>query len=87
MGILATPEGPPVQADPKNMFVQDRLVSLVAEHLLDSNNEARLGPSVSMDYKANLQRNIADAITLLPKLTTGIDVNVRPSGIPVDTAL
>eukprot|EP00891_Asterochloris_glomerata_P002115 jgi/Astpho2/2115/fgenesh1_pg.00038_%23_170_t len=56
---------------------QDRLVSLVAEHLLDSNNEERLGPSVTIDYKANLQRNIEDAITLLPKLTTGIDVNVR----------
>ena len=58
-------------------------MSLVAEHLLDSNNEERLGPSVSIDYKANLRRNIADAITLLPKLTTGIDVNVRPLGVPL----
>lgn len=68
---------------PQDLFVQDRLVSLVAEHLLDSNNEERLGPSVTIDYKANLQRNIEDAITLLPKLTTGIDVNVRPLGVPV----
>jgi MINDY deubiquitinase len=27
--------------------------------------------------RANLTRNLADAVTLLPKLATGIDVNVR----------
>ena len=28
------------------------------------------------DYRANTQQNIADAIAQLPKLATGIDVNV-----------
>lgn len=29
------------------------------------------------EYKANLRKNVADAIGILSKLTTGIDVNVR----------
>lgn len=29
------------------------------------------------EYKANLRRNVSDAIAILGKLTTGIDVNVR----------
>lgn len=32
---------------------------------------------VSEDYCANLAHNVSDAIALLPKLTTGIDVNLR----------
>ena len=56
-------------------MLQDRLISLVAGFLLDSNSSGRLA---SMDeyYRANTQQNIADAIAQLPKLATGIDVNV-----------
>lgn len=51
-------------------------MSLVAGYLLDANNEERLA-SYGEEYKANLQQNIADAIALLPKLATGLDVNIR----------
>eukprot|EP00887_Chlorella_sp_A99_P005413 scaffold1.g5413.t1 len=54
---------------------QDRLVALVAEIMLDSASTDRAG--LSAEYKANMQQHLADAIALLPKLTTGIDVNVR----------
>ena len=60
----------------KHFSMQDRLVSLVAGFLLDANNDERLA-NANEDYRANLQQNIADAISLLPKLATGIDVNVR----------
>ena len=55
-------------------------MSLVAGFLLDCNSEQRLANS-SSEYRANLQRNIADTIAFLPKLTTGLDVNVRFNGI------
>jgi hypothetical protein len=48
----------------------------VAGHLLDSNGEDRMA-GLDNDYRANLQQNIADAIGQLPKLATGVDVNVR----------
>lgn len=47
----------------------------MAEHLLDVNFSRSQGSSD--EYRANLQHNLSDAIALLPKLTTGIDVNVR----------
>lgn len=47
---------------------QERLISLVAGHLLDSNSEERLGPGVTEEYRSNLAQNLADAIDLLPKL-------------------
>ncbi|XP_021754071.1 ubiquitin carboxyl-terminal hydrolase MINDY-1-like [Chenopodium quinoa] len=53
---------------------QEKLLSLVAERLLDSdsnNNNKDAG------YVENQQQNISDAINLLPWLTTGIDVNVK----------
>ncbi|KAK6137602.1 hypothetical protein DH2020_028659 [Rehmannia glutinosa] len=53
---------------------QEKLLSLVAERLIDSNiniNEKDTG------YVENQQQNIADAIDLLPRLTTGIDVNLK----------
>lgn len=57
---------------------QDRLISLVAGYLLDCNSEERLiQAGASAEYQANLHRNIADSIALLPKLTTGVDVNVK----------
>ncbi|KAL0054998.1 hypothetical protein WJX82_005576 [Trebouxia sp. C0006] len=56
---------------------QNRLVSLVAGHLLDANDEQKVGKGLPEEYKANLRKNVADAIGILSKLTTGIDVNVR----------
>lgn len=59
---------------------QERLIALVADFLIESN--ALQGSSSDVpEYKANLERNLADAIALLPKLTTGVDVNVRFDGI------
>lgn len=57
-------------------YLQERLVSLIAGHLLDTNSEERLA-SHGDEYRANLQQNVEDAMALLPKLTTGVDVNVR----------
>mmetsp|Transcript_8175 Transcript_8175/g.23462 ORF Transcript_8175/g.23462 Transcript_8175/m.23462 type:complete len:243 (+) Transcript_8175:272-1000(+) len=52
---------------------QSRLLSLIAEHLLDSTAGSEENPSQA----ANMQQNVSDAISHLPKLTTGLDVNVR----------
>ncbi|GAB4817828.1 hypothetical protein N2152v2_004874 [Parachlorella kessleri] len=54
---------------------EERLVQLVAGYLLDSNSLD--GKEASEEYRANLQHNLTEALALLPKLTTGIDVNVR----------
>ena len=51
-------------------------MSLVAGYLLDCNSEQKLAGS-SSEYSANVRQNIADTISSLPKLTTGVDVNVR----------
>eukprot|EP00249_Psilotum_nudum_P008131 c21062_g1_i1 orf=1-2163(-) len=51
-----------------------RLLSLVAERLLDSNSNIE---NKDEEYVWNQQQNIADAIELLPRLATGLDVNVR----------
>ncbi|KAK9820975.1 hypothetical protein WJX81_005721 [Elliptochloris bilobata] len=55
---------------------QERLISLVAGHLLDANSEERLA-ATSPEYTANVRQSISDVIALLPKLATGVDVNVR----------
>ncbi|CAA7393073.1 unnamed protein product [Spirodela intermedia] len=52
---------------------QQKLLSLVAERLLDSNSNLE---GKDEDYVSNQQRNISDAIDLLPCLARGIDVNV-----------
>ena len=52
-------------------LAQERLVSIVAGWMLDRNNSAKLDASVSADYAANLEHNVADAVARLPKLTTG----------------
>ena len=57
------------------MVFQDRLIALVAGFLLDVNSSDRLA-SMDEDYRANTHQNIADAIAQLPKLATGVDVNV-----------
>eukprot|EP01023_Acetabularia_acetabulum_P003573 TRINITY_DN11496_c0_g1_i4.p1 TRINITY_DN11496_c0_g1~~TRINITY_DN11496_c0_g1_i4.p1 ORF type:complete len:301 (-),score=50.62 TRINITY_DN11496_c0_g1_i4:1667-2515(-) len=51
---------------------QERLQQLVAEILLDS-NQMHKNPV----YQANQEQNISDAISSLPKLATGLDVNPR----------
>ncbi|XP_061357852.1 uncharacterized protein LOC133302123 isoform X2 [Gastrolobium bilobum] len=53
---------------------QEKLLSLVAERLIDSNSNVNNKDSV---YVENQQQNIADAIDLLPRLATGIDVNIK----------
>ncbi|WVZ78551.1 hypothetical protein U9M48_026243 [Paspalum notatum var. saurae] len=52
---------------------QQKLLSLVAERLIDSNSTVQ---DKDEEYVRNREQNIADAIDLLPRLTTGIDVNV-----------
>ncbi|KAG2614179.1 ubiquitin carboxyl-terminal hydrolase MINDY-1-like isoform X1 [Panicum virgatum] len=52
---------------------QQKLLSLVAERLIDSNSAIQ---DKDEEYVRNREQNIADAIDLLPRLTTGIDVNV-----------
>ncbi|KAL9670667.1 hypothetical protein QQ045_008223 [Rhodiola kirilowii] len=46
---------------------QEKLLSFIAERLIDTNCNFQ-------------QQNIADAIDLLPRLTTGIDVNLKFTG-------
>lgn len=53
-------------------YAQERLLSLIAGHLLDVNAKQNF----SEEQQANMTRNIADAVELLPRLTTGIDVNI-----------
>ncbi|XAR70359.1 hypothetical protein NMG60_11027189 [Bertholletia excelsa] len=53
---------------------QEKLLSLVAERLIDSNSNV---DNKDAGYVENQQQNIADAIDLLPQLATGIDVNIK----------
>ncbi|XP_022958349.1 ubiquitin carboxyl-terminal hydrolase MINDY-1-like isoform X1 [Cucurbita moschata] len=53
---------------------QEKLLSLVAERLIDSNSNV---DNKDAGFVENQQQNIADAIDLLPRLATGIDVNIR----------
>ncbi|KAE8055223.1 hypothetical protein FH972_012079 [Carpinus fangiana] len=53
---------------------QEKLLSLVAERLIDSNSNFN---NKDAGYVENQQQNIADAIDLLPRLATGIDVNIK----------
>ncbi|XP_047322203.1 ubiquitin carboxyl-terminal hydrolase MINDY-1-like [Impatiens glandulifera] len=53
---------------------QEKLLSLVAERLIDSNSNVN---NKDMGFLENQQQNIADAIDLLPLLATGIDVNTK----------
>ncbi|XP_024984810.1 ubiquitin carboxyl-terminal hydrolase MINDY-1 isoform X2 [Cynara cardunculus var. scolymus] len=53
---------------------QEKLLSLVADRLIDSNSNVN---NKDTGYVENQQQNIADAIDLLPRLTTGIDVNIK----------
>ncbi|KAG4403898.1 hypothetical protein GLYMA_01G214700v4 [Glycine max] len=53
---------------------QEKLLSLVAERLIDSNSNVN---NKDAGYVENQQQNIADAIDLLPRLATGIDVNIK----------
>lgn len=53
---------------------QEKLLSLVADRLIDSNSNVN---NKDAEYVENQQQNIADAIDLLPRLATGIDVNIK----------
>ncbi|KAK8267774.1 hypothetical protein V6Z12_D11G021600 [Gossypium hirsutum] len=53
---------------------QEKLLSLVAERLIDSNSNV---DNKDAGYVENQLRNIADAIDLLPRLATGINVNIK----------
>lgn len=53
---------------------QEKLLSLVAERLIDSNSNVN---NKDAGYVENQQQNIADAIDRLPRLATGIDVNIK----------
>ncbi|XP_024543986.1 ubiquitin carboxyl-terminal hydrolase MINDY-1-like [Selaginella moellendorffii] len=59
--------------DSPDISLQSLLI-LVAERLLDSNSNNQ---DKDENYIQNQQQNISDAISLLPRLATGIDVNVR----------
>ena len=61
--------------------LQNRATQLLAEYLLDVNASRQAQTDISEEYKANLEANVADSIAILPKLTTGVDVNVRFNGI------
>eukprot|EP00240_Pyramimonas_obovata_P013569 CAMPEP_0118943480 /NCGR_PEP_ID=MMETSP1169-20130426/38402_1 /TAXON_ID=36882 /ORGANISM="Pyramimonas obovata, Strain CCMP722" /LENGTH=260 /DNA_ID=CAMNT_0006888745 /DNA_START=87 /DNA_END=866 /DNA_ORIENTATION=+ len=50
------------------------LLTLVTNKLLEANDKAQ---NMGDEYKRNVEHNVADAINLLPKLATGLDVNVR----------
>ncbi|KAK2663460.1 hypothetical protein Ddye_002034 [Dipteronia dyeriana] len=52
----------------------EKLLSLVAERLIDSNSNVNNNDAGSVE---NQQQNIAEAINLLPLLATGIDVNLK----------
>lgn len=62
-----------IHHDASEISLQD-LLSLVAHRLLDTNlsNEER-----DEAYTQNQQQNVSDVIQMLPRLATGIDVNVR----------
>ncbi|KAK8687497.1 hypothetical protein V6N13_086309 [Hibiscus sabdariffa] len=53
---------------------QEKLLSLVAERLIDSNSNV---DNKDAGYVENQCRNMADAIDLLPRFATGIDVNIK----------
>ncbi|KAK2664695.1 hypothetical protein Ddye_003269 [Dipteronia dyeriana] len=55
---------------------QEKLLSLVAERLIDSNSNVNM-QNKDAGYVENQQQNISDAIDLLPRLATGIDVNLK----------
>ncbi|GKE47497.1 ubiquitin carboxyl-terminal hydrolase MINDY-2, partial [Tanacetum coccineum] len=53
---------------------QEKLLSLLAERLIDANNNVN---NKDAGYVENQQQNIGDAIDLLPRLTTAINVNLK----------
>ncbi|PWA56735.1 protein FAM63B [Artemisia annua] len=53
---------------------QEKLLSLIAERLIDANSNVN---NINAGYVENQQQKIGDAIDLLPRLTTGINVNLK----------
>ena len=72
---------PPSPPPPPLSPPQERLIQLVAGVLLDRNDDARLeAAGADAGACANAAANVGAAVAALPKLATGIDVNVRFSG-------
>ena len=63
------------------VLLQDRAVQILAEYLLDINASRQSQSDATDEYRANLEANVSDAIATLPKLTTGVDINVRFNGV------
>ncbi|KAJ0104694.1 hypothetical protein Patl1_18651 [Pistacia atlantica] len=55
---------------------QEKLLALVADRLIESNSNVNM-QNKDAGYVENQEQNIADAIDLLPRLATGIDVNIK----------
>lgn len=53
---------------------QEKLLSLVADRLIDADSNVN---NKDEGYAENRRQNIADVLDLLPRLTTGIDVNIK----------
>lgn len=71
---LQTPQMVPRPAFPGKGVYPALAARLMGEHIgILSKSHA--------EYRANLQQNLTDAMDALPKLATGIDVNVRFNGI------
>lgn len=59
-----------------NAITTERVITLLAEHILerDSNN-------LSDEDRANYEHNVQDALAVLEKLKTGLDVNLKFDGV------
>jgi hypothetical protein len=67
-----------LQLKHESLSLQVKLVEAVADWLIDANSQDRIGSRAKdPEYMASLERNIHDAMQLLPKLCTGVDVNVQ----------
>eukprot|EP00877_Chromochloris_zofingiensis_P004085 jgi/Chrzof1/13678/Cz08g07220.t1 len=54
-------------------IMQEKLITLVADHLLECSKQYENLPQLAADF----QQNISDCFEVLSKLTTGIDVNLK----------
>lgn len=58
-----------------------RLISAIAERIIDSNTTTAAPSYAASSYEQNLRQNVSDCLEVLGKLATGIDVNVRFNSI------
>jgi len=82
-GLISLPES-------KEFVTLDELLAVVAGRMLDANAETCSSPTKNLDEQRlrhpamqgiadveNVRKNVDDAIAILPKLATGVDVNPR----------